>query len=100
MRRREQYDLPGVCGDPLERRRSRRERRGPDEEHAVDAVRRASSVSGAERSPGIISTSVGRLADADSAHGAKPATGIAQLRDHLPADLAGRAGDEDALIEA
>ena len=98
VRRCEQHDLPGVRGDPQDRWRGRRERRHPHEEHAVDAVQACVECVGRGEITAHdfdVRRKVGGARIA--AHGANPAAGTAQLRYHLGADVAGRAGDEDAL---
>ena len=98
VRRRQQHDLPGVCGDPLERRRRRRERDGPHEEDGVDAVQAGvECVWCSEITAHEIDVSRKVRGVRIAAHGANPAAGTAQLRYHLGADVAGRAGDEDAF---
>jgi hypothetical protein len=91
----------GVCGDPLERRRGRRERRDPQEEHAIDAVQaRVECVRRGEITRHNFDVRRKVCGSRITGHGANPATGTAQLRDYLAADLAGRAGNEDALHHA
>jgi hypothetical protein len=96
MGRREHHDLPGVCGDALDRRCRRCERSHPHEEHAIDVAQ--ARVECGRR--GQITTDdfnvrrqCGRAWIAG--HRANSTTSTAQLRDNLAADLATRAGDEN-----
>ena len=79
-------------------RRRYRERRDPHEEHAIDAVQaRVECVGRGEITAHdfYVRRQIGGARIA--AHCANPAARTAQLRDHLAADLAGRAGDEDGF---
>ena len=98
VRRREQHDLAGVRGNPLERRRGRGEWRDPYEKDAVDAVHAIVECVGRGEITAHhfdIRWQVGSARIA--AHGANLAAGSAKLRDHLAADVARRAGNEDPL---
>jgi hypothetical protein len=96
MGRREHHDLPGVCGDALDRRCSGCERRHPHEEHTLDVLQARVECCGRGQITADdfdFSRQGGRAWIAG--HRANSTTSTAQLRDNLAADLATRAGDEN-----